>query len=225
MKKILLGAIAVFALSTTAFAADLPARTYTKAPAVVDPGYNWSGFYIGGNIGSDWASLQKAGIDTDTTVSAVRNAQIVSTASLGLRPVSVIGGVQAGYNWQSGIFVFGIEADANALNLKNNVVNTTLVPLPVSATDSFSSNYLVTVRPRVGVTFGPALFYVTGGLAVGNEKYTQLIVQNLGASFYTGTISSTLTGYTAGAGVEYAFAPPLVRQGRVFVCQPRQGLL
>lgn len=53
MKKILLGSVALVALGTaSAFAADLPARTYTKAPAYVPaPIYNWTGFYIGGHIG------------------------------------------------------------------------------------------------------------------------------------------------------------------------------
>src|SRR5215471_11341865 len=53
MKKILLGSVALIALGTaSAFAADLPARTYTKAPAYVPtPIYNWTGFYIGGHVG------------------------------------------------------------------------------------------------------------------------------------------------------------------------------
>ena len=39
---------------TSALAADLPARMYSKAPVMVDPGYDWSGFYIGGNLGYSW---------------------------------------------------------------------------------------------------------------------------------------------------------------------------
>ncbi len=37
--------------ATSALAADLPVRTYTKAPVYVDPGYNWTGFYVGLNGG------------------------------------------------------------------------------------------------------------------------------------------------------------------------------
>ena len=53
MKKLLLGAAACIAFAAPAFAADLPARTYTKAPAYTAPEavYNWTGFYIGGHIG------------------------------------------------------------------------------------------------------------------------------------------------------------------------------
>ena len=52
--KFVIPVLAGLFAATTAFAADLPARTYTKAPVMVDPGYNWSGFYIGGNVGYSW---------------------------------------------------------------------------------------------------------------------------------------------------------------------------
>ena len=57
MKKLLLGAAAVIAFAAPAFAADLPARTYTKAPAYTAPQavYNWTGFYIGGHVGGAFA--------------------------------------------------------------------------------------------------------------------------------------------------------------------------
>ncbi len=55
MKRMLIGIAAVTSLlATSAFAADLPARTYTKAPVYVEPIYNWTGFYVGGNIGYSW---------------------------------------------------------------------------------------------------------------------------------------------------------------------------
>jgi len=57
MKKLLLGTAAVIAFAAPAFAADLPARTYTKAPAYTAPEavYNWTGFYIGGHVGGAFA--------------------------------------------------------------------------------------------------------------------------------------------------------------------------
>jgi len=59
MKKILLGAAALAAMAAPAFAADMPPRPYTKAPAYTAPQvvYNWTGFYVGGTIYSDWASV------------------------------------------------------------------------------------------------------------------------------------------------------------------------
>src|SRR5437879_12336602 len=57
MKKILLGAAALAAMAAPAFAADMPARPYTKAPAYTAPQvvYNWTGFYIGGHVGGAFA--------------------------------------------------------------------------------------------------------------------------------------------------------------------------
>lgn len=57
MKKFLLGAVGVVAMVTSASAADLAARPYTKAPPVVAAMYNWSGFYIGANGG--WGSSRQ----------------------------------------------------------------------------------------------------------------------------------------------------------------------
>ncbi|MGB9115389.1 MAG: hypothetical protein WCC91_08930, partial [Bradyrhizobium sp.] len=55
MKRMLIGIATVTSLlATSAFAADLPARTYTKAPVYVEPVFNWTGFYVGGNIGYSW---------------------------------------------------------------------------------------------------------------------------------------------------------------------------
>ena len=55
MKRILIGSAAIISLfATSAFAADLAPRPYTKAPVIVDPGYNWTGFYLGANAGYGW---------------------------------------------------------------------------------------------------------------------------------------------------------------------------
>src|SRR6266481_100594 len=88
MKKILMTTVGLVALGLApAVAADLAARTYTKAPAAVSPLYNWTGFYIGamGGYGKE-----------DTSDFALSGG---------------FGGGTAGYNWQTGQFVFGIEAD------------------------------------------------------------------------------------------------------------------
>src|ERR1700716_244563 len=58
INKILLGAVATVALAAPALAADLPARTYTKAPVVIPMVYSWTGFYIGGNAGYGWENTR-----------------------------------------------------------------------------------------------------------------------------------------------------------------------
>jgi outer membrane immunogenic protein len=77
-----------------AAAADLPARTSVPVP-YVNPVYNWTGFYVGANIGGGWANTQLTELAT--------NAAWNNTHS------SFIGGGQLGYNYQISNFVVGVE--------------------------------------------------------------------------------------------------------------------
>jgi outer membrane immunogenic protein len=120
VKRISIGIAVVASLvATSAFAADLPARTYTKAPAYVDPGYNWTGFYIGGNVGYSWGRSSTTNSFLDATSSAVLNSGRSSFNMDG-----VIGGGQAGYNWQNSNWVFGLEADIQGSDEKGSTSNT-----------------------------------------------------------------------------------------------------
>ena len=101
MKKILLAATVAALSSTAAFAADLPARTYTKAPAYVAPIYNWTGFYIGGHVGGAFRG---------------DNNNVFAGSSDG----SFMGGVQAGYDNQfAPNWVFGLEANYSFKDTNN----------------------------------------------------------------------------------------------------------
>src|SRR5712671_818744 len=106
---ILPAALAVSAIigPGAAKAADLPVRTYTKAPIAVDPAYNWTGFYVGGNLG--W-SFGRARTDV-----SIAGAPFAFTSQ---RMDGILGGLQAGYNWQSGRVVFGLETDIQATDQK-----------------------------------------------------------------------------------------------------------
>src|SRR5436305_3833979 len=102
MKKVLLSALALSALAAPAFAADMPARTYTKAPVYTPPQaiYNWTGFYIGGHVGGAFSQ----------------------NSSLEGNDGRLLGGVQGGFDYQfAPNFVAGIEAqyswmDCNTTN-------------------------------------------------------------------------------------------------------------
>ncbi len=171
MKKVLLATVALVALGMApAVAADLAARPYTKAPAIA-PIYNWTGFYIGamGGYGSE-----------DTSDFALKGG---------------FGGGTVGYNWQTGMYVFGIEADAAGADISTSLG----IPGLVSADDKIRA--LGTVRGRVGVTFQQVLFYGTGGFAWADERVS---ASALGVSI---SDTKTRTGWTAGAGVEWMFAP------------------
>jgi len=171
MKKVLLATVALVALGMApAVAADLAARTYTKAP-VAAPLPTWAGFYIGAMGG--YAS-------EDTSDFALKGG---------------FGGGTVGYNWQTGMYVFGIEADAAGADISTSLG----IPGLVSADDKIRA--LGTVRGRVGVTFQQVLFYGTGGFAWADERVS---ASALGVSI---SDTKTRTGWTAGAGGEWMFAP------------------
>src|SRR5229473_2443865 len=96
MKRILSTVMVMAALTTPGLAADLGTRTYTKAP-VVAPVSNWSGFYVGGNLGYGWG-------DGNTAVSFLPSPADFgdNNTTLGARSTGVTGGAQLGYNWQIG---------------------------------------------------------------------------------------------------------------------------
>jgi outer membrane immunogenic protein len=185
MKRLLIGIAAVTSLfATSAFAADLPARTYAKAPAYIDPGYNWSGFYIGGNVGYSWGSSSNS-----EAISRLNTGLVLFTNNSRNDVNGVIGGGQIGYNWQAGSFIYGLEADIQATNIQGKV---TILGLGIGS----KLDYLGTVRGRFGYAFVPnAFIYATGGLAYGSVKTNVANIISFGG---------TNTGWTAGAGIEYA---------------------
>ena len=113
MKKLLLGTIGLVAMSGSAIAADLAARPYKAPPPVVAAIYDWSGFYIGANGG--WGESRNCwGV---VPLSGVTIADGCASRSGGL-----FGG-QLGYRWQSGQFVFGLEAQGDWADLSGSHVS------------------------------------------------------------------------------------------------------
>lgn len=186
MKKLILSPsafIAAAALSSSAFAADLPARTYTKAsaPAYTAPAavYTWTGFYIGGHLGGafgDGSSIQGDG-------------------------GRFMGGVQGGYDYQFATnWVLGIEAQYSWMD-RNNTGR--LFPGGTRVTSN--NDQLGSVTGRLGYTWGPALLYAKGGYAW-KDGNSIGVTTNGTAQPYT-TSGNAKDGYTVGAGLEYMFAP------------------
>lgn len=169
ISKIALATAAVLAFGTAAQAADaiLPVPA---APVIVPPqstAFDWSGFYAGINLGYNFGSVYDS------------NGDAVYESVNGL-----IGGVQAGANFQFDGFVLGIEGDLQHSDaFQDEVVETAAL------------NYFGTVRARAGVALDAFMPYVTGGLAFGE-----------GTVYSGGTDWATAShlGWTAGAGVEAA---------------------
>jgi outer membrane immunogenic protein len=199
MKKILIATAAMASLfGTSAFAADLPAKVYTKAPVVVAPVYDWTGFYIGGNIGYSWGRSS----DT-TTITGVGAVPLIYDRS---NLNGVVGGGQVGYNWQTQNWVWGLEADIQGTGEKGSSAFTYLpllfvagpppTAVPVALTQQI--DWFGTVRARAGFLASPqVLLYGTGGLAYGEVKSSEVIGVLPGLS-----TTNTNVGWTVGAGIE-----------------------
>lgn len=158
-----LAAALTLATAGVALAADLPAGGYYTMPEPLSA-YNWTGPYLGATLGYEWGS-----VDNSPT-----------------RPSGISGGVDAGYNWQSGAFVFGGETD-----LQLSAADDTVSPF------EFSNPWLGTLRGRAGISLSNVLLYGTAGLSYGELR----------ADTFNLTESHTSVGWTAGGGIEVGFTP------------------
>jgi outer membrane immunogenic protein len=181
MKKLVLSTAVLVALAAPAFAADMPAQTYTKAPVYSAPAviYNWTGFYIGGHVGGAFAD------------------------SNGLQgnDARFMGGVQGGFDYQfAPNWVMGVEAQYSWLNSNN-----TNALLPGGVTITSRNNEIGSATGRIGYTWGPALVYAKGGYAWRDNPNLGVNVAGAPAAFTT--TGNQRDGWTVGAGLEYMFAP------------------
>ena len=209
MKRILLGAIATIAVSATGFAADLPARTYTKAPVpVASPVYNWAGFYVGLNGGGGSAHNCWTINATSQITLNPPQAEGCSNATGG-----TIGG-QVGYRWQAANWVFGLEAQGNWANFNGSNPITAAGGPPGALNDVTKINSFGLFTGQVGYAFNTIQLCAKGGAAVVNDKYSWTMTA-LGTGFLPGSFvgqtfaagSETRWGSTVGAGIEFGFAP------------------
>lgn len=196
MKRILI-ASAVFAsllTATSAFAADLP--VYTKAPAVAVV-YDWTGLYIGTNVGYSWGRGTTDG--SVTSIPATTVLPLTGRADVN----GFVGGAQLGYNWQAGRFLYGLEGDIQFSNERGSGDVCTAAGCPAGSfvfTRDYKLDWFGTARGRIG--YLPAerlLLYVTGGLAYGNFSGSSSTLP-----LDIGTWSSLKAGWTVGAGAEAA---------------------
>lgn len=140
--------------------------------------------------------------------SAFAQFVIPTSTSVSGSASSWLAGAQAGYNWQRGQFVYGLEADISAthLNTDLNLGLLNLIPLP--ATANATIDWYGTVRGRLGWTQGPLLFYGTGGLAYGHADLSSSISSApLALSAQT---SSVRAGWVAGAGIDYLWSSNVI---------------
>ena len=190
MRRLALASAATLALGATAAAADL-SMPY-KAPYAQPAASGWTGFYLGinggGGIGLDRSDFSVAG----TTFATVRN-----TISGGL------GGVQAGYNYQAGMFVVGVEADYQFSNLTGGVSApcvAALCGIDLTATYGQKMPWFGTARVRLGFTQGGWLLYVTGGYTYARLETDAFAAA--GATTASYSLHENRGGWNAGTGIE-----------------------
>lgn len=223
MKRILIAAGIAAATSVGAHAADLAARPYTKATPVVAAVYDWTGFYVGGNVGYGW------GENTDPSLSLVNPGNVgaittyLTTGFPGfssgnqfpnLRPDGVFGGLQVGYDRQFGTWVLGAVADIQAADFEDSrTVFTSFAATQADATERLSAKitWFGTVRGKAGVAMGDWLAYGTGGLAYGNADSSIGLACTPGGAgctnvAFAGNRSEVRVGWSAGAGISKMFA-------------------
>lgn len=125
---------------------------------------------------------------------------------------SWVAGGHAGYNWQRGSWVYGLEADISAMHLKSemNTLVPSLPPPPSSANTSAEVDWYGTVRGRLGWTSGPVLLYGTGGLAYGRVELNSSFSSPVGPRFLNSQTSDVKAGWVAGAGIEYMWRPNVI---------------
>ena len=208
MNKTIMALAATLAMSTAAFAADLPSKK--AAPVYVPPALTWNGAYVGANLGGGWTTGTVNNGTTSVLNPTTGNVTtVLPTSNNG--SLGVVGGVTLGYNYQvTPMFVVGAETDFQGSTIgsgvnPNNYIG--VAALNAATGQTFVNNnvgkninWFGTVRGRVGIVplMPNLMVYGTGGFAYAG-------IQRVGGINNNNT--TVQTGWTAGGGVEYKFTP------------------
>jgi len=192
--------------------------TFAICSAAHADSVDWSGGYVGAFAGAAW-------VDSDVSanlggewngivlpLNAIEKASLTPLLNRDISSSGALGGLDVGYNWQSGNFVYGAEADISILDGDGSrtAYNTPGVPTPLPYRVDASSkiDWLATFRGRLGWAFDRSLLYVTAGLAIGEHKFSQDIIHLNSFFQYTETaaFNKTSVGWVLGAGLEHALS-------------------
>lgn len=203
MHKLLLGGIALAALTGQALAGDLPSRKEAPVYAAPAPVFTWTGFYIGAQAGY---AFGHSSIDDYYKLA-------LSTGMAGpqsLSPDGGLGGLHLGYNYQIGSWVLGVDGqfDWGSFSNSGSVSYPFLFPGNIFTLHrTVRANDLATVGARLGYAFNNVLLYAKGGLALTQWKYQDFSSDALFGPYFSSYASATnnTAGWFVGAGAEYAF--------------------
>jgi outer membrane immunogenic protein len=197
-------------MSGAALAADMEmtrkAEMAVKAQPL--PISSWTGLYGGVNGGAAFGNTT----GTLTTFAPMVANGATPQANLGAKHDGGFGGVQLGFNWQTGGFVYGVETDIQGADIGRTATTTTAGTanlLPRASTGRDHIDWFGTVRGRAGIALDQVLFFGTAGLAYGgvHTSASSIVLPAGAGGVFTGTTANTRVGWAAGAGVEWGFAP------------------
>jgi outer membrane immunogenic protein len=191
IRKLLVSAAALAAMTGGALAADLP---NTKGPPMFAPPpppvFSWTGVYIGGQVGYKWGQTSWSAI-TEPGGAFIAGEPTYSDQG-------VVGGGHIGYNYQISQFVIGLEGDVDGSSYSGSGLST-----GGGFANTTRSDIDASIRARAGIAWDRVLFYVTGGGAYGAFRNT---LQFPPGTFFSGADFGRI-GWTGGGGVEYAVDP------------------
>jgi outer membrane immunogenic protein len=211
-----IGALALAGLTLPAAAADLGARPITKGPVMAPPPvFSWTGCYIGGFVGGAFAERDVTNTDVggppnDFSFGVPWNSPLGHSWITELDS-SFIGGGTLGcnYQWPGSSFVVGIEGEAGFLRLDGSAADPVSPGLDTIAFTRVGDWYAM-ITGRLGWAINTVLIYAKGGAAFVDVEHTVIDSCNLapcGAGLIATSFSDTKTTWTAGGGIEWAFAP------------------
>jgi outer membrane immunogenic protein len=219
MKKLLFAGITAAFCGAPVLAADMPVKApvYKAAPIAA---HNWTGAYWGLTAGYGWNDPKMTLTPNDAAA-----ATVTPTPTASISPNGAVGGLGAGYNWQvNPSWLYGFETDINLSGIKGSGTAALNLGGPAGSLQATEKvDWFGTVRGRLGwLPNDKLLLFATGGFAYGEVKQNAAITSSLfnfivGNPFgigaqctptcYSGSQSHLATGWTLGAGSEYAFAP------------------
>jgi outer membrane immunogenic protein len=213
----LVTALAALPFGSAAQATDMP----VKALPPGTPGVNWTGFYVGGHVGYGWGTKdfslpdiagQKFG-DCQGSHQECFDFSKLGSPALSQKLAGLLGGVQAGFNLQSGAFVYGVEGQLSWSGMKEDslsklgqfrYVNCWYdITKEIDLKAHTEVNWVATLSGRVGYAVDRVLIYAKGGVAFADQDYNWIVTKG-GNDLATAKFSDTHTGWMVGGGAEWA---------------------
>lgn len=177
--------------------------------AVFANSQDFKGFYVGGSVGGSHGNSDAQTSTVFSPTGYFASSSVPAIATVGTQSPSAngfAGGGQAGFNFQSGHVVLGLEADFGGMNISESATGTATypccAPTAFTITQTVETSWLFTLRPRVGVAAHRVFIYGTGGMAVTDVNYKALFTDTFATAHENGGKDGNQVGWTAGGGAE-----------------------